>query len=127
MADLLQWSSDWLQKQRRKHLTRPVTYSRGSAAVQVRCAIGRERFEIIGDFGIVEKDEHRSYLIMADDLVLPGVGKTTPERGDQIRERQDGVIYVYEVMAPGNNDHHWKWVDKYRKMLGVHAKLVSTE
>lgn len=127
MTDLLQWSSNWLQEQRREHLARSVTYHRGSAAVQVRTAIGREAFETVTDFGLVEKDEHRSFLIFAADLVLPGVGKTTPERGDRIQEQQDSVVYVYEVMAPGNNENHWKWVDQYRKMLAVHTKLVDTE
>lgn len=128
MANRMKWASDWLQKQREEHLSQLVTYHRGDAVVQVRTPIGNEAFETIVGFGLVVKDEHRSFLIIADKLVLPGVGKTTPERGDRIREKQpDDTVGVYEVMAPGGGDNHWDWVDKFQKMLAAHTKLVDTE
>jgi hypothetical protein len=49
-----------------------------------------------------------------------------PERGDAIREQQDGKVYVYEVMAPGK-EACWRWSDPYRQTLRIHTKQVGTE
>lgn len=127
MTDVLEVSSNWLQQKRKEHLSRPVSYHRGTAAVQVNAALGRASFEQLSEFDFVLKDEYRCYLILADDLVLPGVGKTTPNRGDQIKEVRESTEYTYEVMSPSNAVPPFEYVDhKYERMLKVHTKLVPT-
>ncbi|MBE3123763.1 MAG: hypothetical protein IMZ65_03080, partial [Planctomycetes bacterium] len=51
---------------------------------------------------------------------------TLPERGDRIREPQDGKTFVYEVMAPGK-EPHYRFSDLYRRTLRIHTKQVATE
>lgn len=125
MADMLREASTWLEKQRHKRLTSPVTYVRGEETVEFPATIGRTIFEIDSGYGVLEKTESRDFLVRAEDLVLDG-SVTLPERGDRIREPQDGKVYVYEVMAPGK-EPHYRYSDPYRKTLRIHTKHVDTE
>ena len=40
MSDLLQDGLDWLEEQRREHLSRTVTYRRGASSVDVPATVG---------------------------------------------------------------------------------------
>ncbi|MBE3099499.1 MAG: hypothetical protein IMZ44_20465, partial [Planctomycetes bacterium] len=113
MADLLEWASAWLDGMRQKHLAHAVAYCRGEESVEVQAAIGRTVFEIADAYGVVEQSESRDFLIPVVDLVL-GDAVTLPERGDRIRETQDGRVFVYEVMAPGK-EPHYRFSDVYRR------------
>ncbi len=124
MADLLGKAAAWLDDQRVRHLSRPVTYARGEHSVEVQAAVGRTEFEVDNGTGVLEKVESRDFLIRASDLVLDG-SAVLPERGDRIREEQDGMLYVYEVMAPGR-EPCWRYSDPYRRVLRIHTKLVDT-
>ena len=110
---------------RAKHMTRPVTYQRGTASVEVQATVGRTVFETADDYGVVQHSESRDFLILAADLVLDGAA-VLPERGDRIRETASGKVYVYEVMAPGK-EPPWRWSDLYRRTLRIHTKQVATE
>jgi len=123
VTDLLERGSRWLDDQRVRHLSRPVTYCRGAAEVEVQAAVGRTVFEVDNGTAVLEQFESRDFLIRAADLVL-GDAQTLPQRGDRIRETQDGVTYVYEVMAPGREPHYV--LDRYRRTLRIHSKLVDT-
>ncbi len=125
MADLLKTGSDWLEEQRKKHCSTTVTYRRGEDSVEVNATIGRGEFEVESDYGVIERTESRDFLILAADLVLGGVA-AMPQRGDRIREADDGKTYVYEVMAPGS-EPVWRYSDPYRKTLRVHTKHVETD
>jgi len=125
VADFLERGSAWLDEQRLKHLSRTVTYRRGEDFVEVRAAIGRTVFEVDDSVGVAERTESRDFLIPASDLVL-GEQATLPKRGDHIEETQDATVYVYEVMAPGQ-EPCWKYSDAYRRTLRVHTKQVGTE
>jgi hypothetical protein len=133
MADLLEQASAWLDWMRQRHMTRPVTYCRGDQSVEVQATLGRTVFETADAYGVVEQSESRDFLILASDLVLGGA-VTLPERGDRIREAQDGPstgsgqvkTFVYEVMAPGK-EPHFRFSDVYRRTLRIHTKQVAVE
>ncbi|MCX5683729.1 MAG: hypothetical protein NT049_08595 [Planctomycetota bacterium] len=133
MADLLEQASAWLDRMRTRHMAQPVTYQRGAESVEVQATVGRTVFETADAYGVVEQSESRDFLILAADLVL-GESVTLPERGDRIREAQDGPstgsgqakTFVYEVMAPGK-EPHYRFSDVYRRTLRIHTKQVATE
>jgi len=125
MADMLQEASAWLEEKRHEHCTVPVTYVRGDDSVELQATIGRTIFEQRDDYGVLEKVESRDFLVRAEDLVVGG-DRTLPERGDRVREEQDGKVYVYEVMAPGR-EPHYRFSDPYRKTLRIHTKQVDVE
>ena len=123
--DIIKIGEEWLEGQRIRHLSRPVTYARGEGSVDVRATVGRTVFEVDDGTGILEQYESRDFIIRAADLVIDDVA-VSPERGDRIRETQDGIVYVYEVMAPGRLPHA-KFSDRSRRTLRIHTKLVDTE
>ena len=125
MADLLDQASAWLDGMRAKHMARPVMYCRGEQSVEVAATVGRTVFEIADAYGVVEQSESRDFLIPAADLVL-GDAVTLPERGDRVRETQDGKTLVYEVMAPGK-EPHYRFSDVYRRTLRIHTRQVAVE
>jgi len=125
VADLLEWASAWLDGMRKAHLSRYVTYQRGEELIYVPATVGRTVFEVADAYGVVEHSESRDFLIAAADLFFGGA-VTLPERGDRIRETQDGKVYVYEVMAPGK-EPEWRWSDGYRRTLRIHTKQVAIE
>jgi len=124
MGDLLQDGLDWLEEQRKEHLTRAVTYRRGASSVQVAAMVGATRFEVDDGYGLVVEQEMRDYIIAAADLVLDGE-QMLPERGDEILEERDGVTYVYEVMELGAQQHY-RFCDPAGKTLRIHTKHVET-
>jgi len=125
MADMLEQGAGWLDNQRHQHMTRPVSYARGSSTVEVQATIGRTEFEQADDFGIVHKIESRDYLIRTIDLVLDGQS-TLPKQGDQIRETVGETTFVYEVLSPGD-EPVFRYSDPYRKALRIHTKHIAME
>ncbi len=125
MADLLETGSNWLQDQRTRHLSRTVVYERGADTTTLSATIGRTVFEIDDGRGVIQRHEARDFLVLAGDLVLAGA-ETLPQAGDRIRETQGTTVFVYEVMAPGN-EPVWRYSDPYRKTLRIHTKHVKTE
>jgi len=125
MTDLLEKGSTWLEDQRTRHLTRLVTYQRGTNSVEVKATIGRTIFEQADDFGVIQKTESRDFLVLAADLVLNGE-RVLPKAGDRIREVQGDQGFVYEVMAPGT-EPPFRYSDAYRQTVRIHTKHVATE
>jgi len=125
MVDLLEQGLTFLDAKRHAHMTRTVVYERGASSVEVQATLGQTTFEQSDDFGIVQKIESRDFLIRTADLVLDG--KTTlPKAGDRIRDTSADQIFVYEVMAPGN-EPPFRFSDPYRKALRIHTKHIGTE
>ena len=122
--DLLEQASAWLEDQRTRHASRPVTYQRGRRSVAVAATVGRTVFELDDGTGAVLKVESRDYLILAADLVLDGQ-RVLPAKGDRISESQDGQTFVYEVVSVGD-EPCWRYSDPYRKTLRVHSTQVET-
>ncbi len=119
MADLLAYGSNWLENQRTKHCTREVTYVRGADSIAVRATIGRTEFKTDNGETVRIEFTDRDFLILVSDLELAGQ-RITPKAGDQLREIQDGAIYVFEVIA-------WRYSDPYRQTFRIETKHVGTE
>jgi len=125
VGDLLESASAWLDAQRLKFMSRTVSYCRGKDSVDVRATIGKTVFEVDSGYGVVERIESRDFLIPAERLVLD-YDQTVPRRGDRIKETVGEQTFVYEVMAPGNEDC-WRYSDPFRKVLRIHTKLIGQE
>ena len=125
MVDLLEQSSSWLEDQRERFMSRSVIYQRGSDTVELPATVGRTIFSLDDGGGALLRVESRDYLIRTAHLIL-GATPQLPKRGDQIHEMQDGVIYVYEVMAPGD-EPHFRYSDAYRRTLRIHTKQIDVQ
>jgi len=125
MTDMLADAARWLDDQRVRCLSRPVIYVRGEHSVEVQAGIGHTAFEVDDGTGVLEQYESRDFIVRAADLVLDSA-TVVPARGDRVREEQDGMVYVYEVMAPGRFPHA-KFSDRSRRTLRIHTKLVDTQ
>ena len=125
MDDLLREGSDWLEEMRTRFLARTVTYVRGSQTVDLPASVGKTVFRIDKGYGVSERTESRDFLVLTCDLGFSGA-QVLPQRGDRVREVQGTQVFVYEVMAPGN-EPHYRYSDAYRKTLRIHTKLVGTE
>lgn len=125
MANLLESGASWLADQLKTHAGTVVVYRRGADEVTVTATISKTQFEIDDGSGVVVRFQSRDYLIHAADLVLAGI-ESLPEAGDHIRETQGSQVFVYEVMAPGN-EPHWRYSDPFRNLLRIHTKHVATE
>lgn len=125
MADLLDKASAWLEDQRVRHMTQTVVYQRGSDTVNVPATIGTTVFQVDDGAGALLRVEARDYLVRANDLVL-GSTPVLPQRGDRIRETQGTRVFVYEVVAPGD-EPCWRYSDPYRRTLRVHTKQIDQE
>ena len=125
MGDILESASAFLADQRRKHLSRTVTYCRGAVRVEVAATIGRTVFTIDTETAVQAEFESRDFLVLTADLVLGGAA-TLPQEGDQIREPSGGKVFVYAVLAPGDAPA-WRYSDPHRKALRIHTKQVGEE
>lgn len=125
MTDLLAQGAAWLEDQRHKHLTRTVTYVRGAESVELSATIGRTEFEQADEYGVVRRTESRDYLVRTMDLMI-GAAQVLPKAGDRIRESEDGVTFIYEVMAPGG-EPPGRYSDPNRQTLRIHTKYVARE
>ncbi len=126
MADVLEKGAAWLEDQRHEHMTRTVVYERDGETVEVAATVGQTVFQLDEGYGATIRHVRRDYLIRTADLVLAGE-PTLPQRGDRIRETQDGKVFVHEVMGPGGNEPDWRYSDPYRRTLRIHTKHVATE
>jgi hypothetical protein len=120
MGDLLEQGASWLADQRRKHLSRIVTYSRGADTIEVAAGIGSTTFEVIDDLGVTQLWKSRDFLVAAEDLAIAGV-QIEPQRGDRIVD----AGRIYEVLAPGKG--HVFQVDAYGKTFRIHTKQVDQQ
>lgn len=130
MTDLLAQGAAWLADQRRRFLTRTVTYQRTiggvTQSVDVPATVGQTIFRFDSDYGASVRQISRDFLITASDLLLDGQA-TEPKRGDQIRETAGPVTHVYEVMGPGNDEPDWRYSDNERTTFRIHTKHVNEE
>jgi len=125
MPDILESGIGWLESQRDKHRTKPVTFCRGAESIEVQATVAKWTFEIDDGMGILEKIESRDFLILISHLVLAGQA-IEPQRGDRIKETSGNKVYVYEVLAPGKEDC-WIFSDDYRNTYRIHTKQVDVE
>lgn len=121
MADLLEQAASWLGNQRKRFLSRPVTYCRGQQSLEIQATVGQTTFEIDDQYGAIEKWQSRDFLVVAADLVLGGM-VVEPQRGDKITDGSK----VYEVLAPGKEDV-FRLSDPYGATLRIHTKQIDSE
>ena len=134
MTDLLAHGATWLADQRKRFLTRTVTYQRTSGgvttSVDLPATVGRTVFRFDSAYGPSIRSVSRDVLITAADLVLDGQ-LTEPKRGDRIRETAGPVIHVHEVMGPGGasggDEPDWRYSDNERTTFRIHTKHVNEE
>ncbi len=128
MGDLLQKGSDWLQAQRHRHLSRPVTYRRETGVIALSATVGETVFEQVDEHGILQRSILRDFLLRAEDLVLTGLGRILPQAGDVIEEADAGsptTVHEHVVVALGS-EPAWRWSDPYRRTLRVHTRFAAT-
>lgn len=130
MADLFAKAADFLCRSLRSGGARLVQYERDSARCQLRATPGRSTWEISDGVALV-RDESQDFVFSADDLVIPGVGKTEPQAGDKVYDQQDSTTYVYEVMPfgsqVGQRGTSWRYADSYHTRVRVHTREVDRE
>ncbi|MEX1016020.1 MAG: hypothetical protein WDZ31_04670 [Phycisphaeraceae bacterium] len=126
MTDLLTQGAQWLNTQRRTHLSHTVMYERGAASAEVLATAGQTVFRFDNGYGATVRYVSRDFLITTADLVIDGA-PVTPQRGDRIRETVSGITYIHEVMGPGNNEPDWKYSDRDRVTFRIHTKQVGQE
>jgi hypothetical protein len=125
MGDLLADGAAMLDRVRKTHLSRTVTYLRGTASVELAATPGKTTFQVDNGLGVLESFESRDYIVTAADLVLDGQ-RVRPERGDRIRDTVGGTVQVYEVMAPGR-EQHYRLAGPDQSLCRIHTKLVDIE
>jgi len=122
VPDLLASGAAWLSEQRHRHLTRSITYRRGSRAIEMRATVGRTDWEVDDGHGYLERFESRDFVVRSSDLVLEG-RKSLPSPGDRISEV--GSTAVYEVMAPPRAPA-WRNADPDGISIRIHSKRVDS-
>jgi hypothetical protein len=125
MTDMLRTGQEWLANQLRTHASSPIVYVRGSDQVAVTAIIGRTLMKIEDGYGAIHMQwTDRDFLIAPDELILAGL-QVLPERGDTIHETLNGIVYIYEVNAPGA-EPPWRWSDPHHTLLRIHTKQIGT-
>jgi len=126
MADMLRAGQEWLANQLKAHASITVVYLRGVNQTSVTAIIGRTLMKIEDGYGGVHLQwTDRDFLVPPEELVLAD-SQVLPERGDTIRETDNGKVYIYEVNAPGS-EPPWRWSDPHRRLLRIHTKQIGIE
>lgn len=114
-------------------LTRRLTESDGGAVTYGRTVdgvareatltarVGRTLFSGLHQSAVGVRWGERDYLIEVADLVLPGLGATTPMDGDRIADA-DGV---WVLAAPQSGEPSWRYSDQFRTVFRVHCKRAA--
>ena len=123
MGNLLKTGSDWLQGQRKEHMTETASYRRGDASVELAASVGLYERGLDETISVAEESSLRDILITATDLVLSDA-QTEPLPGDEIDITFSGAACTFEVMSPGDGPC-FRYSDQFRVTLRVHARLVA--
>jgi hypothetical protein len=121
-TDLLAYGAAWLSERRHRHLTRPITYRRGSRTIETRATVGRTNWEVDDGHGYLERFESRDFVVRSSDLVHDG-RIWRPQAGDRITEAGSDV--VYEVMSPPR-EPVWRNADPDGVSIRIHSKRVDS-
>jgi len=82
MPDMLKNGLAWLHEKRKEHLSRTVTYRRGSLEREINASPGDSRFDQVDEEtgGIVRQIHTRDWIVGVEDMEEFG----KPESGDQV-------------------------------------------
>jgi hypothetical protein len=125
VADLLQTGLSWLSDRLRASASQEVVYRRGTREVTLDATFAQTAFrfgDAVGGSRVERTD--RDFIVAAEDLVLGGA-TVLPQRGDEVRHTVGDEVFVYEVLAP-NNEQPYR-ADPHGIKLRVHTKHVRTE
>ncbi len=114
MGDMIRDGMSWLAQQSKTHISRSVSYSRGSTSYTVSATIGRTERESYDQNGASILAVSRAYLILVDDLVL------IPCKGDRITDSGE----VYEVL-PAAGEDSYRASDAHGIRWRIHTKRIS--
>lgn len=124
MVDLLEAGADWLTDELKDNVSQSVVYRRGANTVTVVATRGQTDHEVRDTDGILQIERSEDFLIKGADLIISG-SVVLPERGDQIDFVVGATTYTYEALPFGATDDHWRWSDRYQKLLRIHTKLID--
>jgi hypothetical protein len=125
MADLLDQTVSWLDGVRQAHLSRTVTYQRGSESVDLAATLGSTTYETADEAGAIVQATATDFIVAAGNLVLSGE-PVTPRPGDRFLVTTPIATQVYEVLAMTGGTHY-RHCDPAGRMLRIHTKLISQE
>ena len=125
MANILQTGSAWLQGMRKAHASSDVTYSRGAASVVLKATkCEPETLEEPLETDSIRKVKAVDWKITAADLVLPGIGATSPAAGDTITEVLESGTFVWGAL-PIDGEPCFRFSDRGNVTFRIHTKLES--
>lgn len=121
-SDMISTASAVLDSWMKEHVSRTVTYTRGSDSVQLSATPGKSEYSIIeaAGGGVTEHVQSRDYMIVRADLVINGQ-YVLPQPGDRIPD-VDGIFEV--TLQDGVNCYEFS-DPAYRRMLRIHTKRVE--
>jgi len=120
MPDMFSWGMRWLSGQMLSQASETVTYARGADTVDISTVVGAAEQSTRRDFRIAIDTEHTEFLIDRADLVIPNVGLTLPERGDQIVRTIDGKPITY-LVTQGPDQSFWRVSSQYEDMIRIYT------
>ena len=125
MANVFRSAGSWLGGMFRRHASGQALYKRGTSSVVLLAHKGACQVNVEGEVFRLSS-EWRDWFIDENKLVLPGVGRTLPEASDLIEEIDGSTVYVYEVLAPLDEEKCYQWTSANRQRLRIHTKEIDT-
>lgn len=118
MGDMLQTGLNWLEEQRRTHLSEPGIFKAfredlGQLELDISITWGQTSYEIEAQTGIKIKSSNLDAII---NFVDTGVD-LEPQVGDVIEGQSDRKATVVDI---GNGS--WSWTDPYHNARRVHVE-----
>ena len=125
MSNLMQSAMPWLRSAARTAAGVSVDYhgEGGDRATGIPATVTSSTFQLEDDGQIVGQFQSRDYLITVADLVLAGK-PYLPRVRDRIHETIGGILHVFEVLSPGN-EQHFRYHDNAHTVFRIHTKKVG--
>ena len=119
VGNLLKTGSQFLEAQRKLHMTDEVTYRRGIHSVTLQATQGKSDYTAYDDNGFEVQSQVTDFLITTADLILNSA-MALPEMDDKIVTGL-GTFAVLHLGDAGC----WRYSDPYGATLRVHTKLIT--
>ena len=118
--NLLKQASNWLEAERKTHMTELVTYVRDANEVEVYATFGKTDFELTDESGVKVGGAIIDFLFTKLDLVLDSA-VITPRYGDLIETENQGNYEVMHIPGQGVSRES----DSFNQTVRVHTKQVT--
>jgi len=120
VSDVITNAMAWLDTQRKAHMSRSVTYSRGADSVTLSATPGSTQYEGVDDEGMTAQGMAHDWIFTAADLVIDGE-LTVPQLHDRITDGTGDSPVEYEVLDLAGIGHYRQRGPQMR----VHTKRVA--